>query len=125
MKDHTNPRAADHIAAASTGRRPWRRAVIVAAALTGIVTMHSATAGADARDAGPERVPIWEQVAARQELRQLVDLMPADWPATQAMRIESEQPLGDAAQRAQWRHTVDLMPGGWPATEAMQDELDR
>ena len=122
MKDHTTHRASRH----TNDRRPWRRTVIIAAALTGIAAAHGATASADARDAGPQpTAPIWEQVAARQELRRIVALMPAGWPATEAMRIEAEQPLGDVAQRARWRETVDLMPGGWPATEAMQAELAR
>ena len=122
MNHHTNPRARHR----TIDRRPWRRTMIIAAALTGIAAMHGATADADARDTGPERsAPIWQQVAARQELRRIVDLMPADWPATKAMRIEAEQPLGDVAQRARWRETADLMPAGWPATEAMQDELER
>ena len=78
MNHHTNPRARHR----TIDRRPWRRTVIIAAALTGIAAMHGATADADARDTGPERTaPIWEQVAARQELRRIVDLMPADWPA--------------------------------------------
>ena len=65
----------------------------------------------------PERTAsIWEQVAARQELRRIVALMPADWPATKAMLSQAEQRLGDVAQRARWRETVALMPVGWPAT---------
>ena len=124
MKDHTTHRAANHTALRSTDRRSWRRAVIVGAALAGVVATHGATAGADSRDAARTE-PIWEQVDARQELRRIVDMMPAGWSATEAMRLEAEQPIGDAAQRARWRHTADLMPAGWPATEAMYDELAR
>ena len=126
MNTHSNRRDLDHNGARTTDRRSWRRAVIVGAALAGIVATHGATAGADARDTGPARnQPVWEQVAARQELRRTVDMMPAGWPATEAMRRQAEQPLGDAAQRAKWRETADRMPAGWPATEAMQAELAR
>jgi hypothetical protein len=51
--------------------------------------------------------------------------MPAGWLATEAMRLEAEQPLGDAAQRATWRRNVELMPAEWPATQVMRAELMR
>jgi hypothetical protein len=51
--------------------------------------------------------------------------MPAGWPATEAMRLEAEQPLGNVEQRATWQRNVELMPPDWPATQAMLAELRR
>ena len=106
-------------------RTPTALRLAAAAIITALAACGTAAAGdAPHRDA-PQVRPIWEQVADRQDLRRLVALMPAGWPATEAMRLEAEQPLGDAAQRARWRRDVELMPPDWPATQAMHDELTR
>jgi hypothetical protein len=97
-------------------------AVAITAALAACGT--AAAGDAPQRDVPPVR-PIWEQVAHQQQLRRDVARMPAGWPATEAMRLEAEQPLGDAAQRATWRRNVEVMPPDWPATQAMRDELLR
>jgi len=98
----------------------------VAAAITAALAACGTAAAGDAphRDA-PQVLPIWKQVARQQDLRLVVARMPAGWPATEAMRLEAEQPLGDAAQRAAWRRDVELMPAEWSATQAMRAELMR
>jgi hypothetical protein len=54
---------------------------------------------------------IWTVFVERERLREVVEQMPAGWPATEAMRW--------AADRARWRDDAERMPAGWPATEVM------
>lgn len=103
----------------------WRGAAVIAAAITGALAAPSAATAVGAQGPAPDHIaPTWhEQVAARQELRRTVALMPAGWPATEAMRAHLEAPLGDVVQRARWQRAVELMPGEWPATIVMRAEL--
>ena len=109
----------------STRHSMWRGAAVIAAALTGSVAMLGAPASAGGRDSAAERSePTWhEQVADRQDMRRVVARMPTGWPATEAMRIHVDQPLGDVVQRARWQRAVELTPTEWPATAAMRAEL--
>lgn len=101
-----------------------RRHTRLIAAVTAALAVGVATAAAEHEDE-PEMVEhIWTQVAARQELRRYVMLMPAGWPATEVMRQEADQPLGGAAQRAEWQEMVQQMPSDWPATNAVRAELE-
>jgi hypothetical protein len=107
-------------------RTPTALRIVAAAIITALAACGTAATGGGTphRDA-PQVRHIWEQLAHRQDLRRDVARMPAGWPATEAMRLEAEQPLGDAAQRATWRRNVELMPPEWPATQAMHAELMR
>jgi hypothetical protein len=68
--------------------------------------------------------PIWVRASEQRRLCQIVSAMPAQWPATIAMRRQAERPLGSAAERAQWRHDAELMPSYWPAAERMVAAAD-
>ena len=116
--------------ALSTNRVPLHLAA-AAAVLAGTVgaIAGAAIAGDDDRPAAliedavtpaPDltSTPIYIEVLERARLHDVVEQMPAGWPATEVMRREVEAPLGDAAQRARWREAAEHMPAGWPATEA-------
>src|SRR5262245_14557674 len=49
-------------------------------------------------------------VQTAQDLRTIVDRMPAGWPATQVMRHAVQQDDGDIAAHVDWQQAVERMP---------------
>ena len=107
-----------------THRRTWRRAAIAGVAIVGALAAAGATAAAS--EAGSCRAgPTREQVEERRALERVVAMMPTGWRATEVMRLQLDQPIGDDAQRDRLRHAVELMPVGWRVTEVLRAELEQ
>jgi hypothetical protein len=106
-------------------RKPTALRLVAAAVTTALAACGTASAGGAPHSDAQAVRHFWEQFGHQQDLRRDVARMPAGWPATEVVRLEAGQPLGDTAQRATWRRNIELMPPGGPATQVMRAELMR
>jgi hypothetical protein len=97
---------------------PSRRRLGVAALAIAVVATATASVVAARADNDP-RDPTAEKAGTSAITHDVVALMPAGWPATEAMRRAIDH-RGASAAPDDLDDVVALMPAGWPATEAMR-----
>lgn len=108
-----------------TTPQPRRRRVVTAViSITASLAALGPVAHAQVDPPACHAEPTSEQIEERRALRRAVDKMPAGWPATEVMRRQLAEPIGDLDDCDRADRRVDLMPDGWPATDVMRREIE-